>query len=144
MSRRRAGRWQVWAALLSLCGPQGHAQTADSGFQLPSGRLHCSYDPGDAQQPASLRCDVLEPSFRRPPSEPCPLDFGDSLALTTRGRPQWVCHGDTVLDPQHPVLAYGQTWSWGGFRCTSATTGVRCVNIAGHGFELARRAYRLF
>ena len=43
-----------------------------------------------------------------------------------------------------PTLAYGRTWSWHGFRCNSATTGLTCRNTSGHGFFLSRESQRVF
>jgi hypothetical protein len=42
------------------------------------------------------------------------------------------------------VLGYGQTWSGGGLRCTSALTGLTCRNKSGHGFFLSRESWRMF
>lgn len=139
-------RGPVLGLLLSLSGAAAAQGMTPTGFQLPSGRLHCqaqSADPASGQA-ATVRCDVMGASFRAPPREDCPLDFGDALSLSATGRATWVCHGDTVADPRLPVLAYGQVWNWHGLRCSSAVTGVRCVNRDGHGFELARRQARVF
>lgn len=127
-------------------GGPARAQGTPDGFQLPSGRLHCAYQPADDQAgwPVSVRCDVQGVTFKVPAPVDCPLDYGDSLALPATGRPVWVCHGDTVMNPQNPVLGYGKTWKKGSLTCSSATTGVRCVNRSGHGFELARGRYKVF
>ncbi|WP_407569140.1 DUF6636 domain-containing protein [Deinococcus altitudinis] len=129
-------------ALLLLSAPVS-AQGTVTGFQLPSGRLACQYD--DASGPPTLRCDVLEPTFKKAPRPTeCPLEWGDALGLGAAGKPFLVCHGDTVLDPSTPVLRYGPSWRKGKFTCRASTAGVRCSNAAGHGFELARARYRLF
>ena len=60
------------------------------------------------------------------------------------GAAGFVCHGDTVIDPQRPVLGYGLLWQRAGLTCRSSTAGVRCINIDGHGFELARGRYKVF
>ena len=127
--------------LLGLAAPAS-AQGTVTGFQLPSGRLACQYDDGSG--PPALRCDVLGATFKVPRPSGCTLDWGDSLGLAAAGKPYFVCHGDTVLDPSAPVLPYGSSWRKGGFLCRSSTAGVRCTNAAGHGFELARASYRLF
>ncbi|GGR24500.1 DUF6636 domain-containing protein [Deinococcus ruber] len=135
----------VWL-LMALFGTGALAQSATSfnaGFSLPSGQLQCGLFSDGGQ--ASLRCDVLESTFRRParPAD-CPLDYGDSLSLGVAGRATFTCHGDTIVDPARPVLAYGQLWQRAGLTCRSSTAGVRCLNIDGHGFELARARYRVF
>ncbi|ULH15170.1 hypothetical protein MF271_14600 [Deinococcus sp. KNUC1210] len=141
----------VWL-LMALFGTGALAQSATSsfnaGFSLPSGRIQCglfSPDPGSAAGQAALRCDVLEPTFRRParPAD-CPLDYGDSFSLGAEGRATFTCHGDTIIDPARPVLAYGQLWQRAGLTCRSSAAGVRCLNIDGHGFELSRARSRVF
>lgn len=137
----------VWCGVFLLSGLANAVPVAQSSsFMLPSGRLGCAYAEADpaAGFRASIRCDVMEPTFKAPRLKDCEQDQGNSLALEERGTAVWVCHGDTVLDPRNPVLAYGRTWKRGGFTCTSSTAGVRCLNGAGHGFELARGKYRLF
>ncbi|MFC4455038.1 DUF6636 domain-containing protein [Deinococcus sonorensis] len=135
--------------LLALLGGPALAQAQPApasalaaGFSLPSGRLQCMYD--DSSGPASIRCDVLNPTFRVARPASCPLDYGDSVTLNVTGRPLLGCHGDTVVDPQRPVLAYQRFWQRAGLTCQSSTAGVRCINIDGHGFELSRARYRLF
>jgi len=51
---------------------------------------------------------------------------------------------DVVLpDPtKAPVLAYGKTWRYGPFACSSATNGLSCRNKAGHGFFLSRALWK--
>ena len=132
-------------AVLGLgCGTASAQSTSlDDGFSLPSKRLQCQFAPDG---PAfTLRCDVLEPAFKAPPQPAdCPLAWGDSLGLDDNGTPYFTCHGDTVVDPARPVLAYGQSWRRGGINCLSSPAGLRCVNRDGHGFELARARYRFF
>ena len=42
-------------------------------------------------------------------------------------------------DPPPPHLAYGRSVSYGGFRCLSLETGVRCVVVrSGKGFLISR------
>ena len=55
-----------------------------------------------------------------------------------------ACAGDTAVLPNAPVLAYGRTWRRGGIVCRSRRTGLRCTNRSGHGFTLAREAWRIF
>lgn len=125
-----------WIAVLVLLPVVASAQEA---FQLPSGNIHCAAWEG------RLRCDVLSFAYRRPPRPPdCDLEWGDSVELGPRGAAALVCHGDTVADPKAPVLGYGQAWQGAGMACTAATTGLRCTNAEGRGFEMARARLRLF
>lgn len=60
------------------------------------------------------------------------------------GRATASCAGDTVYNPRARILAYGETWRRGGFRCTSRTAGLTCTNRSDHGFFLSRQRWRLF
>ncbi len=44
----------------------------------------------------------------------------------------------------YPKLAYGRSYTWHGIRCSSATIGLTCKNLSGHGFFLSRRRQRVF
>jgi hypothetical protein len=112
-------------------------------FQTPSGNIFCMIATGEA---AEVRCDMLAlmRSFRERPAE-CDLDWGDSFAVGAEAsQGTMVCHGDTVQTPDAPVLDYGHSLELGGFRCTSETSGLTCVNAGGHGFTLSRAEQRLF
>jgi hypothetical protein len=115
-------------------------------FRTPSGNIGCEYSaalPGAAAP--DVRCDIrsgLRPRPHRPPS--CPLDYGDSVEIGRHGRASLVCHGDTAIDPQARVLAYGRTFRRGGITCTSARKGLTCSNSGGHGFFLSRERWRRF
>jgi hypothetical protein len=113
-------------------------------FRTPSGNIGCVYASGQPGAGTSLRCDIrsgLKPKPARPKG--CDLDYGDSYELPKTGRTIVVCHGDTAIDPHAHVLAYGKTWRYGGFTCTSKSTGLRCTNRGGHGFFMSRaHSYR--
>ncbi len=110
-------------------------------FRTPSGNIGCIA----ATDPTALRCDIKS-GLRPKPATPkdCRLAYGDSLEMTATGRPGYTCHGDTVLDPRARVLAYGKTFTFGPFRCTSQSAGLTCRNRAGHGWFLSRASYRRF
>jgi hypothetical protein len=107
-------------------------------FQLPSGNIGCAMSKRD------VRCDIH--NFRySPPPQPgnCPLEWGDSISVDSGGA-QFVCHGDTVFNPDAAVLGYGQQASRDGFTCSSdQTLGVSCHNDAGQGFQLAIQGFAL-
>ena len=117
------------------------AAAADSlvGFASPSRNIGCYMDS------TQVRCDIRNRSWR-PPKRPgwCPLDYGQGLMVSDRGRGRYVCAGDTALDHQ-PVVGYRRSISRGPFRCTSLTSGMRCVNLrTRHGFTLSRGKADLF
>jgi hypothetical protein len=110
-----------------------------SSFQTPSGNIAC----GLARQ--SARCDIKDRSWTPPPKPAsCPLDWGQGLVVSGSGKGQVVCAGDTVLNPDAPVLDYGERAGVGGVVCDSESSGVTCTSGAGHGFFISRESYRLF
>jgi Family of unknown function (DUF6636) len=128
----------VGAAGASAATPTHHF----SFFESPSRNIGCVMLGGQA------RCDISGRSWKRPerPAS-CPhvVDFGQGLEVTAGGRARFVCAGDTAMNPQAPVLPYGQTTAIGQLRCTSATTGVMCrATPAGHGFFISQQRYSLF
>jgi hypothetical protein len=135
----------VLAASAALAGGGAGAQDL-VGAQTPSHNIFClASPPGDGEPAAQLRCDIEQTSTRPPPPpKNCPLDWGDAFGLDPTGPGHRLCHGDTVKNPDDPVIAYGRQWRAYGFTCTSQTTGLTCVNRQGHGFSLARAAQRLF
>lgn len=128
-----------------LCA--GSARSEDFkpiGFRTPSLNIHCQLlmdDSGDV-----LRCDMREMSNRRSRiPHNCELDWGDAFAIsTTSNKGQQICHGDTVMDDNLPVLSYGQAWESDRFTCLVVPSGLTCSNAIGHGFTLSRREQILF
>ncbi len=113
--------------------------SAQEGFQLPSGNIHCMTFEG------SIRCDVLQSTYPRPPRPlGCDLEYGDAVEVAPSGAARLVCHGDTVADPALPVLGYGRAWRGRGMSCTASQAGLRCVNAEGRGFELSRARMLVF
>ena len=104
-------------------------------FIMPSRNIACGFFD-------ILRCDIFS-GLNPTPTGDCELDW-TGLTLEPEGNAAPQCAGDTVLDPQAPVLEYGQTWSLAGIRCESRQTGLRCANTLGHGFELARANWDTF
>lgn len=120
-------------------------------FRSPSGNVNCAYfeADGDVFPVAQVTCEVLRfvgTAPRRPAS--CELDWVPSATLTadTRAVRLFSCQGDTVAGgPGTPVLAYGRSASFGPFRCSSSTSGIRCeLPRSGRGFEVGSRAIRRF
>jgi hypothetical protein len=112
------------------------------GFQTPSKNIHCAgfSDSGGT----NLRCDILH-NNAPPPARPkdCELDYGNAFEMTLTGKSVRLCYGDTVADA-YPILAYGTTWKWAGFICSSSTAGVRCTNLSRHGWQINKNAQTLF
>jgi hypothetical protein len=102
---------------------------------MPSRNIGCGFFE-------ALRCDILS-GLNPTPTGDCELDW-TGLTLEAEGTAAPQCAGDTVFDPEAPVLNYGRTWSRGGIVCESRQTGLRCTNAAGNGFELARSNWDTF
>jgi hypothetical protein len=83
------------------------------------------------------------PSFPLRPAD-CELDWGGAFEVAIRGRAAPVCAGDTVAMPGAPILDYGRSVTAGGITCTSAQSGMTCVNLDGRGFKVARARQSLF
>ena len=110
-------------------------------FRTPSGNIGCYYT-SNRDLRASLRCDIRS-GLKPTPHGKCELDW-TGLAIRPTRRPSPTCAGDTALLPNAPILRYGRTWRRGGIVCRSRRTGLRCSNRSGHGFTLARQAWRIF
>lgn len=112
-------------------------------FQTPSGNIACYMEGGDG----FARCDIgamTAQSHAKRPAD-CDLDFGHGFGIAAdAARGEALCYGDTVAMPDLPVLDYGQAVSLAGISCTSAKTGMRCVNAAGHGFDISKAKQDLF
>lgn len=123
------------AATLALAAPAGAA----TFFENPKRNIGCVISKSGA------RCDVRVRTWEPPPpSEPCPVDWGNGLEVGRRGVATFTCAGDTVLGGKR-VLGYRESIERGRYRCTSYRNGVRCVNKRnGHGFKIARRYARWF
>mgnify|MGYP005827717077 CR=1 FL=1 len=126
-------------ALPVLASAQPRFQPPPDAFQTPSGNVHCLLR---AEQ---LRCQVLEHAYATPPKPAgCTQDWGGRLALRADGRDALVCEAWTVRNDEAFVLGYGARWEKAGISCTSEESGLRCVNQAGHGFQVSRARLELF
>lgn len=132
----------AFAALVALA-VAAPADAALQFFRTPSGNIGCIWD---SSQGGYLRCDMRSRLRNPAPTKPrgCELDWGWSVNITRRGKTKITCAGDTVLGQPGRVLRYGQTWSRGGFTCTSRRAGLTCENAVGHGFFLSRQSWRRF
>jgi hypothetical protein len=108
-------------------------------FRSPSSNLGCELDATVA------RCDIAQRTWKSPPRPAsCQLDYGNGLEVLPSGTGRFTCAGDTALNPQDPPLPYGRRSTIGSLSCLSEPSGITCRNAAGHGFAIARTAYRIF
>ncbi|MCU0802954.1 MAG: hypothetical protein MUD11_14545 [Rhodobacteraceae bacterium] len=129
-------------ALLAVLATSATAQDGLE-FQTPSGNIHCVIY---AEDPVGVRCDMvkLTQSYTNPPQD-CDLDYGSSFYVdVTSKEGQLYCHGDTIILPSMPVLAYGDLVHLDGITCTSKRSGLICTNARGAGFTLTRARQMLF
>jgi hypothetical protein len=131
----------VAAAALPLGAPAKSSVYLE--FKLPSGNIGCGYAKFEGET-ASLRCEIVS-GLRPLPPKPrrCDGDWGRAVGMAPTGSASRYCITDTVMNPGAPVLAYGRTWSRGGFVCRSRTDGLTCTNRSGHGWFLSRARSRL-
>lgn len=126
---------------LLLAAPLPAAAQGLTGFQTPSGNIHCLGGDG-----WGVDCEILSmdtgPLLARPWD--CDLEWGSRFAVGPSGSAGMVCAGDTVRDPSHAVLPYGSSLRVGGVTCTSRESGLECRNAQGHGFRLSRGGQSLF
>jgi len=133
-------------AALAALGPVSVQAQDFLNAQTPSHNIFCQAESAgpDSPQP-SLRCDIEQKATRSPPiPRDCPGDWGDAFGLDPTGPGHLLCHGDTVQNPSAYVIPYGTQWRAYGFVCTSQTSGLTCVNAAGHGFSIARASQKMF
>jgi uncharacterized protein DUF6636 len=135
------------AALAALAGAVSPVGAQDFlNAQAPSHNIACQAESAGPDNPRpQLRCDIQQTASRLPRAPAsCPLSWGDAFVLDPTGPGRLLCHGDTVADPSARVIPYGTQWRPYGFTCTSQTTGMTCVNEAGHGFTLSRAVQKTF
>jgi hypothetical protein len=128
----------AFAAVLGTLVAAAPASAA-SFFESPSGNIKCVIDKS-----SGVRCDILKRDWKPPPKPPwCPVDWGNGLEVSARGRGRFTCAGDAVPDGR--TLAYGDAIRRGRYRCRSRRAGMRCVNLrTSRGFSLSRARARRF
>ncbi len=126
----------VFAALVIATSP---AAAKRFDFQSPSGNIHCEAD--DDPNEGGIRCDILEVNSMSFPEKPvdCDLDWGQSFYLGSVEMGKPICYGDTIVNPNSPVLKYGTRRLFGKYLvCFSEKTGMECQNNRGFGFFISR------
>jgi hypothetical protein len=135
------------AALVAATAANGASRKAVVlEFRTPTGNIGCVFSAGlEGDLAPTIRCDIRSRLVPAPtPPKSCPLDYGDSIQITRKGRAILVCHGDTAIDPHARVLEYGHTFRRDGVQCVSRSVGITCSNTQGHGFFMSRQSWRVF
>jgi hypothetical protein len=119
-------------SLLVACAISGalavpaSASAASKFFHSPTGNIECQLSTGKASG-TSAYCETIQPAR--------------SATLRATGKTT-VCRGEKCLGngPENAFsLRYGHSTTLGIFRCSSSTTGIRCiVASSGHGFRISR------
>jgi hypothetical protein len=119
--------------------PSAQAALGFTHFTIPGGDIGCAMY-GDA-----ARCDVARRSWS-PPARPhsCGLDWGQGLEVGSSGTGQFVCAGDSVLDPTGDEVANGLDDRVGSDTCQVRSSTVTCFDSAGNGFMIAATGYETF
>ncbi|MHA3914431.1 DUF6636 domain-containing protein [Halovulum sp. GXIMD14793] len=139
----------VKAALVSALISLAPAVRAEApSFKTPSSNILC-YVPDDLpgyENSDQLICLVFSADWAPPLDPACGVDETPTFTLgpTGNAREDVSCHGDVFWPYPTPELGYGSTWSVLNYRCEIETTGVKCVNADGHGFQLARGKRSVF
>ena len=152
-TKTRTWRWNGSRLVASPWRQVTPADTLKSGsFKTPSANIVCGYfiHVGSRASESNLGCVIKSGLRPAPPRQPCQDGgyAGDRVFLRVTGRVQVPsCAGDPgpyVYVDTAKVLGYGKSWSGGGFRCTSTTTGLTCRSKSGHGFFLSREKWQSF
>ena len=136
--------------LILLAVSAGSAQAKPSplpGVTTPSGNIRCFYVPAG---PAHLLCSIREAAYSQREQDACMarsgLDWHGWTVFAAR-RTTTVCSGGILYNsnrnyPAYRRLAYGSTWRFAAFRCTSRSAGLTCTTSSGHGVFLSRQSWR--
>jgi hypothetical protein len=125
------------AILFATCGithAKDFKETAHgiTDFDTPSLNMCCAYVPTKDTGPL-LSCSRVQPKYWT-------VNLEASGKMTVYKNPGEV-PGCGYGKPVGNVLGYGETWSAGGFSCTSAKTGLTCTHN-GKGFVLSRKGLK--
>ena len=126
-------------AAIAVMAPSASAKLV--GFQTPSENVGCYMDGHGA------RCDVRDQEWTAPPpTMPCELDYGQGVFIGRHDPAEYVCAGDTTLDPEHEVLEEGDKIKTGRFKCKNkGDDTIKCVNTrTKEGFKVSQAEAVLF
>lgn len=123
-------------------------------FKSPSGNIVCMGDSIDDEDvspkyKSGVSCYIFKRTnnFKLTQDEKdCGLDWTDGYSVFKTGKAEYdgACHGDIFWNMQSPVLQYGQTIKGNGWQCTSLTTGMKCTNTKGSGFQIGKTAQKVW
>ena len=126
-------------------------------FKSPTGNINCVYmPPYDPSVRPMLRCDINEftPTIRNVPAQTrdeievmgrcTPKRMSTFTVEDNAARGSASCASDSANSEDAGILAYGQTFSRGGFTCQSQPSGMTCTNRSSHGFFLSKASQKLF
>ena len=136
--------------MLALAATAAVAAAPLPGVRTPTGNIRCLYVPLKGTTHGTLRCDLRHADYAPLAQSKCMalsgLDWhGFELPWSRSGG--LTCTGGALYDvdrdrPAAHTLAYGRTWRYRGFACTSRRTRLTCVNGHGHGLILSRQEWR--
>jgi hypothetical protein len=119
--------------------PSKHPAVKLTQFSAPGRNVACALNGAEA------RCDIANRIWS-PPAAPksCNLDWGQGLEVGPTGDSQFVCAGDSVLDPSATVVSDGTDVTDGTVTCQVRVVGVTCFEPDGRGFVISRTGYATF
>src|SRR3954470_4397158 len=136
---------------LAFCGSAAGMRLP--GVKTPSRNISCFYVPIKPTARGTLLCNIKQAVYahalvKKCGSPPIRVDWG-GFSVPQAGKAEVVCTGGVLYDsgrdtPALVTLAYGRTWRYRSFTCTSRFTGLTCTNRGGHGLFLSRDSYRLW
>ena len=116
-------------------------------FTSPSGSFYCGIAPASYGDPGFAVCQgETIPVPPRPAECRTGISWGGGMYVNDAGKVDYVCAGGLILsDGSSKVLPYGAALAVAGMACTSAETGMRCVNDrTGHGFRISTASNERF
>jgi hypothetical protein len=132
--------------LLAVCaGAAVAARTPLPGVVTPSGNISCFYVPV-----GHLLCDIRRAAYLGDLQSRCQRTAGldwHGFTVAVGRRATFNCSGGILYNegadvPRYRRLAYGTSWRFGAFTCTSRVTGLTCTSRDGHGLFLSRQSWR--
>jgi|SRR5579884_163671 len=119
--------------------PSIHAALALTHFDTDHGNIGCEISGG------TVRCDVGSRAWTAPKKPwSCQKAWGQGIFVSPSGSPQFVCAGDSVLDPTGAYVLPGYDDKVGSVTCQVRSFGVTCFEADGHGFTIGRTGYLMF
>lgn len=113
-------------------------------FNSPSGNIYCAGDEGENGYVSCFIMDTTNKKPALPKPKSCDYDWGNDFGVGRSGKAHMNCYSDFAYDPNARTLGYGKSINGKGWTCTSQTTGMRCVNSSGRGFQLSKSKQTLF